>query len=113
MISINKEKELIKKQKDELSPSYINLKNPRYMESDGKYFSAFLVVDYSREQRDLIFKPLIDTNININMSIFYEEQDPYKVVKDLTYNIGNTAVDLEAGKNKQDIDIVEYTIDYA
>ena len=26
MISINKEKELIKKQKDELSPSYINLK---------------------------------------------------------------------------------------
>ena len=110
---INKEKELIKKQKDELSPSYINLKNPRYMEIDGKYCSSLLVVDYSREQRDLIFKPLIDTNININMSIFYEEQDPYKVVKDLTYNIGNTAVDLEAGKNKQDIDIVEYTHDDA
>lgn len=113
MISINKEKELIKKQKDELSPSYINLKNPRYMEIDGKYCSSLLVVDYSREQRDLIFKPVIDTNININMSIFYEEQDPYKVVKDLTYNIGNTAVDLEAGKNKQDIDIVEYTHDDA
>ena len=113
MIIINKEKELIKKQKDELSPSYINLKNPRYMEIDGKYCSSLLVVDYSREQRDLIFKPLIDTNININMSIFYEEQDPYKVVKDLTYNIGNTAVDLEAGKNKQDIDIVEYTHDDA
>ena len=113
MIIINKGKELIKKQKDELSPSYINLKNPRYMEIDGKYCSSLLVVDYSREQRDLIFKPLIDTNININMSIFYEEQDPYKVVKDLTYNIGNTAVDLEAGKNKQDIDIVEYTHDDA
>ena len=55
MISINKEKELIKKQKDELSPSYINLKNPRYMEIDGKYCSSLLVVDYSREQRDLIF----------------------------------------------------------
>ena len=109
----SEEKELIKKQKDELSPSYINLKNPRYMEIDGKYCSSLLVVDYSREQRDLIFKPLIDTNININMSIFYEEQDPYKVVKDLTYNIGNTAVDLEAGKNKQDIDIVEYTHDDA
>ena len=68
------------------------------MEIDGKYCSSLLVVDYSREQRDLIFKPLIDTNININMSILYEEQDPYKVVKDLTYNIGNTAVDLEAGK---------------
>lgn len=113
MIIINKEKELIKKQKDELSPSYINLKNPRYIEIDGKYCSSLLIVDYSREQRDLIFKPLIDTNININMSIFYEEQDPYKVVKDLTYNIGNTAVDLETGKNKQDIDIVEYTHDDA
>ena len=84
MIIINKGKELIKKQKDELSPSYINLKNPRYMEIDGKYCSSLLVVDYSREQRDLIFKPLIDTNININMSIFYEEQadNALKLMKD-------------------------------
>ena len=36
MIIINREKELIKKQKDELSPSYINLKNPRYIEYHDK-----------------------------------------------------------------------------
>lgn len=77
------------------------------------FYSSLLVVDYHREQSDLIFKSLIDTNININMSIFYEKEDAYKVVKDLTYNIGNTAVEMESSKNRQDIDLLEYTYDDA
>ena len=70
-------------------------------------------MDYYREQNDLIFNALIDTNININMSIFYEKQDPYKIIKDLTYNIGNAAVDLEGSSNRQDIDLLEFTYDDA
>lgn len=62
----------------------------------------------------MILKSLIDTNININISIFYEKKDPYKIIKDLTYNIGNVSVDLETtNKNRQDIDVVEYTYDDA
>ena len=100
--------------KDELSPSYIDLSNPKYMEIEDKYCSSILVVDYYREQNDLIFKSLIDANININMSIFYEITDSNKIIKDLTYNIGNVSVDLEnSNKNRQDIDIVEYTYDDA
>ncbi len=71
-------------------------------------------MDYYREQNDLIFKSLIDANININMSIFYEITDSNKIIKDLTYNIGNVSVDLEnSNKNRQDIDIVEFTYDDA
>lgn len=71
-------------------------------------------MDYYREQNDLIFKSLIDANININMSIFYEIMDSNKIIKDLTYNIGNVSVDLEnSNKNRQDIDIVEFTYDDA
>lgn len=100
--------------KDELSPSYIDLSNPKYIEIENKYCSSILVVDYYREQNDLIFKSLIDANININMSIFYEITDSNKIIKDLTYNIGNVSVDLEnSNKNRQDIDIVEYTYDDA
>lgn len=100
--------------KDELSPSYIDLSNPKYMEIEDKYCSSILVVDYYREQNDLIFKSLIDANININMSIFYEITDSNKIIKDLTYNIGNVSVDLEnSNKNRQDIDIVEFTYDDA
>lgn len=96
-----------------MSPSYINLNNPKYIEIDGIFCSSILIVDYYREQREVIFKDLIDTNININMSIFYERQNPYKIIKDLTYNIGNAAVDLENSNNRQDIDLVEFTYDDA
>lgn len=80
---------------------------------DEVYCASLLVVDYYRENKDIIFKSLIDINININMSMFYERQEPYKVIRDLTYNIGTTAVDLEKGENRQDIDVVEFAHDDA
>ena len=50
----------------------------------------------------------------MNISIFYEKQDMYKVLKELTYNLGNVAVDIkESNSNRQDIDIAKYTYDDA
>lgn len=96
--------------KDYLSPSYINLNNPKYIEIDGMYYSSLLVVNYVREQNDLIFQNIIDTDENIYISIYYEKQDTYKVIKDLTYNIGNVGVDLEKiGKARQDYEIAAFT----
>ena len=46
----------------------------------------------------------------MNISIFYERQDPYKTIKDLTYHIGNVGVELkEKNQNRQDIDIAAFT----
>ncbi len=46
----------------------------------------------------------------MNISIFYELQDNYKAIRDLTYHITNTAVDLKDGnENRQDIDLVAFT----
>jgi type IV secretory pathway VirB4 component len=46
----------------------------------------------------------------MNISIFYEKQDPYKTIKDLTYHIGNVGVELkENNSNRQDIDIAAFT----
>lgn len=96
--------------KDYLSPSYMNLNNPKYIEIDGTYYSSLLVVNYIREQNDLIFQNIIDTDENIYISIYYEKQDTYKVIKDLTYNIGNVGVDLEKiGKARQDYEIAAFT----
>lgn len=95
-----------------MSPSYINI-STKYIELDDIYCASILVVDYYREQKDLIFKQLIDTNVDINISIFYERQNPNKIIKDLTYNIGNTAVDLEKSNNRQDIDLIEFAHDDA
>ena len=74
------------------------------------YYSCLLCINYYREQNDLILKSLIDTNININISIFYEKQDTYKTIKELTYNIGNIGVELqEENKNREDIEIAAFS----
>ncbi len=45
----------------------------------------------------------------MNISIFYEKQDSYKTIKDLTYHIGNVGVELkESSPNRQDMDIAAF-----
>ena len=93
-----------------MSPGYINNKNPRFLEIDGKYYSGIIVIDYYREYSEIILKNIINSNINMNVSIFYEKQDTYKTIKDLTYFIGNVGADLKTGNNnREDIDIASYT----
>lgn len=96
--------------KDEISPSYINLKNPKFVEIDNTYYSGIIIVNYYREYSELILKKLIDTNINMNISIFYEKQDTYKTIRDLTYNIGNVGVSLkDTDSSRQDMEIAAFT----
>ena len=46
----------------------------------------------------------------MNISIFYEKQDSYKTIKDLTYHIGNVGTELKGkNQNRQDIDIAAFT----
>ena len=46
----------------------------------------------------------------MNLSVFYEKQDSYKTIKDLTYYIGNVGVDLNEGNtNREDIEIAAYS----
>ena len=86
------------------------MQNPKYLEIDNLYYASLIVVNYYREQTDLLLKTLIETNINMNISIFYEKQDSYKVIKDLTYNIGNVGSELkEYNESRQDIEIAAYT----
>ena len=96
--------------KDKISPTYINMQNPKCLEIDNLYYGGLIVVDYYREQSDIILKTLIETNINMNISIFYEKQDSFKTIKDLTYHIGNVGVELkESNQNREDIDIAAFT----
>ena len=46
----------------------------------------------------------------MNISIFYEKQDGYKAIRDLTYHIANVGLELKEGnQNRQDIDIASFT----
>lgn len=96
--------------KDELSPAYINTKNPKNIEIDNIYYSGIIIVNYNRENTELILKKIIDTNINMNISIFYEKQNAYKIIRNLTYQIANVGVDLKDGKtNSNEVEIAAFT----
>lgn len=96
--------------KDKIAAAYINTTNPHYIEIDNIYYSGIIIVNYYREYDYLILKKIIDTNLNMNISIFYEKQDSYKIIRDLTYHIANVGVDLKEGnQNRQDIDIAAFT----
>mgnify|MGYP001623021310 FL=1 len=95
---------------DIFSPTYINIENPKYIEIDNIYYSGLIIVNYYKEQSEIILKNLIETNINMNISMFYEKQDSYKAIKDLTYHIGNVGVEIkETNENRQDYDIAAFT----
>ena len=95
---------------DYLAPTYVSNKNPRYLEIDNYFYSGLAIVNYYREHTDLILKSLIQTNINMNISMFYEKQDAYKTIRDLTYHIGNVGVELkDKNNNRPDIDIAAFT----
>ena len=99
---------------DFLAPSYINLNNPKFIEIDYNYYGSILIINYFREQTELILRSVIDTNIDINISIFYEKQETYKTIRDLTYHIGNVGADLKSNnQNRQDIEIAAFTYDDA
>ncbi len=96
--------------KDKISPAYINLSNPKFIEIDNMYYSGIIIVNYYREYNELILKKILDSNLNMNISIFYEKQDPYKAIRNLTYHIANVGVNLkESNQNRQDIDIAAFT----
>ena len=91
-------------------PSYINLNNPKFIEIDNIFYSGIIIVNYYREQNELLLKNLIENNSNMNISIFYEKQNTYKTINDLTYHIGNVGADIKSGnENRQDIDVAAFT----
>lgn len=96
--------------KDKIAPSYINNQNPKFLEIDNSYFAGLIITDYYREYNDIILKNIVNSNMNVIISMFYEKQDTYQTIKDLTYFIGNSAVDLkDHSENREDIEIAAFS----
>lgn len=100
--------------KDQMCPTYIDFQNPKYLEIDGTFLSGIIITNYNREYEEIILKKIIDSNLNCNISIFYEKKDTNKIIKELTYHIGNKNVELnEKNKNRTDIELIAFSNDDA
>lgn len=92
---------------DKITPSYVDITNPKYIVIDDYYISSLLIVDYSKEMQSVFFKSLISVDLETCISMFYEKKNSYEVIKELTYNIGNTGANIKSSnENQNDIDIM-------
>ena len=64
------------------------MQNPKYLEIDNMFYGGLIVSNYYREQEELILKSLIETNINMNISIFFEKQ-----FKKVRYSLYGSSID--------------------
>ena len=94
--------------KDIFLPDYIDLHNPKYIECDGVYSAGIMVVNYARKQEAGWILRLLELNFDADISMFYEKLDFHRVIRDLTYYIGNIHTAIRSvNQNQQDIDLLE------
>lgn len=95
---------------DKICSSYINFSNPKYAEIDGIYYSSLLVINYAHEMDALFLDRLLSLDIDVQISMYYDKKNTYDVIKELTYNIGNTGATIKTtAENQQDVDIIGST----
>lgn len=93
---------------DVLLPDYVDLHNPKYIEMDGVYSAGIMVVNYARKQESGWILRLLELNFDADISMFYEKLEFNRVIRDLTYYIGNFHTAMRSvNQNQQDIDLLE------
>lgn len=99
---------------DEICPSFVDTKNPKYIVIDGKYIASLIVIDYVREMEAAFLDKLTSLDIDIQIAIFYEKKNTFEVIKEITYNIGNTGANIKTSSNNQsDVDVMHSAYDDA
>ena len=92
---------------DLICSSYIDFNNPKYVDIDEIYYSSLLIINYSREMETLFLNKILSLDVDVQISMYYDKQNSYDVIRELTYSIGNTGANIKtSGENEQDIDIV-------
>ena len=99
---------------DCILPSSIDFRNPGYWIVDDIYFSGLIVTNYSTKQNIGWILPLFNLSFDVDISMFYEKLDSVKVIRELTYYIGDIGGAIKTvNSNQMDIDIVKKSYDDA
>lgn len=95
---------------DTICSSYIDFSNPRIVDIDGEFFSSILIINYQREMDKIFLDKILSLDVDAQISMFYNKQSSQEVIKELTYNIGNTGATIKTtNENQQDIEVVGST----
>lgn len=92
---------------DKICSSYISFENPKYIEIDGIYYAALLVIRYAREMEAIFLDAIIGLDIDVQISMYYDKKNSYEIIKELTYYIGNTGATIKtSNQNQRDFEVL-------
>jgi len=92
---------------DVICSSFIDFNNPRFVVIDGMFYTTLIVISYQREMESLFLDKLLNIDIDVSISMYYNKQNTYEVIKELTYTIGNVGASIKTSNdNQQDIEVV-------
>ena len=102
------------KRNDNIYPTFVDTRDPKYMLIDNKYVASLFVINYNRETEGGFLDRLISSNISFEMSIFYDKRNSFETLKSLTSYIGNAGSNLKmSSKNQIDIDLMNTSYENA
>ena len=122
IISTSKDKEIYKglvdmgavKPIDLICPSSIDTRNPDFILVDGTYIATILVITYPYELTAAWLSDIINFGEGVEVNLYYEPLEKAKVIKDITYMIGETGAKRKAiGENQSDVDVVDTSLGHA
>lgn len=99
---------------DLICPSSIDTRNADFILVDGTYIATILVITYPYERPAAWLSDIINFGEGVEVNMYYEPLDKAKIVKDITYMIGETGAKRKAiGENQSDVDIVDTSLGHA
>ena len=94
--------------RDKILPDSVDFSNPSYFVMDGYFYSGLIIINYPKETVNNWILPLLSLDFNMDLSIFYEKLDSSKVIREITYHIGDMSGALKTvSQNQQDIEIIK------
>lgn len=99
---------------NDIWPTCVDTKNPKYLIVDDILFSGIFINNYNREMDGGFLDRLIASDVDFEISIFYEKQNSNETVKDLTGYISAAGANIKTStKNQIDIDIMSTSYENA
>lgn len=103
-----------KKTLNDLCPTFIDTRNPKYIMINENYAASLFVNNYNSEMDGGFLDGLISSDIDFEISMFYEKKNSYETVKELTGYISSTGANIKtSSKNQLDIDIMNESYENA
>ena len=103
-----------KKSLNNLCPTFIDTRNPKYLTVNEYLAASIFVNNYSSEMDGGFLDGLISSNIDFEISMFYEKKNSYETLKELTSYISATGANIKtSSKNQIDIDVMNESYENA